>query len=431
MAYVMAAMVVMKYNITISEQSKEKIFYYLERNIIGYDKIDIILKDKNVEDISCNGSNNPIFIYHRLYENIPTNIFFEEEKDLVSFIVRLAQRSKKHISLSQPMVDGRLEDGSRIQCTLQEITPRGSTFTIRRFKETPLTPIDLIKNETLSLQMASYLWLAVENGSSILFCGGTASGKTTALNALALFIPYTKKIVSIEDTMELNIPHKNWIAGVTRKGFAQSQSQNTDVDMFDLIRAALRQRPQILVVGEVRGKETFIMFQAMATGHTAYSTIHAENLQMLKQRLENPPISLPRVLLTSLDLIVFFKQVRLEDKFIRKIVQIEEIVRMDADSKQLMTETPFYWQASGNKFKSSGQSKLLDEIMQKMDWTTEQLEKDLRRRAEILTRFVKKEEFSLSEFTQMVESYYRDPIATYAQFVSGISPQKRSEKIVE
>jgi len=219
--------IISKYDVSIPEQSKEKIYYYLERDIIGYDKIDLLLKDENVEDISCNGPEYPIFIYHRLHENIPTNIIFESDNYLDSFIIRLAQRSGKHISLSQPMVDGRLQDGSRIQCTLQEVTPRGSTFTIRRFRETPLTPIDLIKKGTLSVQMAAYLWLTVENGASILFCGGTASGKTTALNAISLFIPPTKKIVSIEDTRELNIPHQNWIAGVTREGFAHGQNQST------------------------------------------------------------------------------------------------------------------------------------------------------------------------------------------------------------
>jgi len=187
--------------------------------------------------------------------------------------------------------------------------------------------------------------------------------------------------------------------------------------MFDLIKAALRQRPQVLVVGEVRGKETFIMFQAMATGHTAYSTIHAENLEMLMQRLENPPISLPRVLLTSLDLVMFLKQVRVEDKFTRKITQIVEIVRMDSENKQIMTEIPFYWKTNMNKFKSSGQSKVLDEYMRKMDWSSEKLELDLKRRAGILKTLANKEKYLTSDFTQMVESYYHNAPTTYVAIV--------------
>jgi flagellar protein FlaI len=177
---------------------------------------------------------------------------------------------------------------------------RGSTFTIRRFRENPLTPVDLINFKSLSLDMAAYFWMAIENGASVLFCGGTASGKTTALNALSLFIPPAHKIITIEDTREISLPHKNWIAGTTRQGFSSSEDTKTgkDIDMFDLIRAALRQRPKVVMVGEVRGKEAYSLFQAMATGHTSYSTVHASTIHTLIQRLENPPISLPRALLT-------------------------------------------------------------------------------------------------------------------------------------
>ena len=264
-------------HIHIDEASKDTIFYYIFRDFLGYGRIDILMHDDGIEDISCDGPETPIFIHHRKYEAIESNIYFNSEAELNAFLVRLCQISGKQISIFAPIVDGKLPDGSRLQATLARTVTKPSTFTIRKFKEVPLTPIDLIEYKSMSTEMAAYFWMAIEDGASILFCGGTASGKTTALNALMLFIPSSHKIISIEDTREVNIPHKNWIAGTTRKGFAASDANKTgkDIDMFDLIRAALRQRPRVIIVGEVRGKEAYSLFQAMATGHTAYATVHA------------------------------------------------------------------------------------------------------------------------------------------------------------
>jgi len=291
----------------LCEESKDKIYYHLFRNFLGYGRLDILMHDDGIEDISCDGPDTPIFIHHRKYEAITSNIYFDDAEELNSFLVRLCQLSGKQISIYSPIVDGKLPEGSRLQATLARTVTRGSTFTIRKFKENPLTPIDLINYHSLSIEIAAYFWLAIENDSSILFCGGTASGKTSALNALSLFIPAHYKIISIEDTREVNLPHQNWIAGTTRKGFSSADQDKTgkDIDMFDLIRAALRQRPRVIIVGEVRGREAYSLFQAMSTGHTSYATVHASDIHTLIQRLENPPISLPRALLTSLDIIVF------------------------------------------------------------------------------------------------------------------------------
>ena len=243
----------------------------------------------------------------------------------------------KQISVYEPVVDGKLFDGSRLQCTLGKTITKNSTFTIRRFREDPLTPIDLIKNNTMSIEMAAYFWMTIEKGASVLFCGGTASGKTTALNALSLFLPFSYKIVSVEDTREINLPHENWIAGTTRTGFSSSEQSKTgkDIDMFDLIRVALRQRPRAIIVGEVRGREAYSLFQAMTTGHLSYSTVHASDMHSLIQRLESPPIELPRALLTSLDLVVFLNSLTVKGKPVRRITNVTEIIKLDPETNRL------------------------------------------------------------------------------------------------
>ena len=396
----------------LREESKDTIYYHIFRDFLGYGRIDILMHDDGIEDVSCDGPEPPIFIHHRKYEAIETNIHFEEEQELNSFVVRLCQVSGKQISIFSPIVDGKLPDGSRLQATLSRTVTKGSTFTIRKFKENPLTPIDLLKFKSFSVEMAAYFWMAIENGASILFCGGTASGKTTALNALLLFVPSSHKVVSIEDTREVNIPHKNWIAGTTRKGFSTSDDSKTgkDIDMFDLIRAALRQRPRVIIVGEVRGKEAYSLFQAMATGHIAYATVHASTIHTLIQRLENPPVSLPRALLTSLDVIVFQNAVPIGGKMVRRMTSITEIIKLDGDTNQLIFMAPFTWVSkTDDRFESSGTSKILNKIKQQNDWTDEQLEEELENRILILQWMIKKNVCSFQEFGRIIADYQKFP----------------------
>jgi flagellar protein FlaI len=259
--------------------------------------------------------------------------------------------------------------------------------------------------------MAAYFWMAIEKGSSILFCGGTASGKTTALNALSLFIPSQNKIVSIEDTREVSLPHDNWIAGTTREGFSASDEKTgKDIDMFDLIRAALRQRPKVIIVGEVRGKEAYSLFQAMATGHTSYATVHASDIHTLIQRLENPPIQLPRALLTSLDIIVFQNAVDIMGKTVRRVTSITEIVKLDPDTNQLIFMEPFKWVSkTDDRFESSGVSKILNNIRLQSDWTEEQISKELENRKTILTWMQKKNIRDYRDVGRIVADYSKYP----------------------
>ena len=394
------------------QKSKDKIFYHLFNEFLGYGKIDILMNDDGIEDISCDGPDIPVFLYHRKYDEISTNIFFDNPEELNSFVIRLSQICGKQISIYSPIVDGKLPDGSRLQTTLAKTVTQGSTFTIRRFRDNPLTPIDLIKFKSISLDMAAYFWMAIEKGSSILFCGGTASGKTTALNALSLFIPSSHKIISIEDTREISLPHKNWIAGTTRQGFSSSEDNKTgkDIDMFDLIRAALRQRPKVIMVGEVRGKEAYSLFQAMATGHTSYATVHASTIHTLIQRLENPPISLPRALLTSLDIIVFQNAINIGGKAVRRMTSITEIIKLDPDTNQLIFMEPFRWiSKTDDRFESSGSSKILNNIKLQNDWSEIDLKNEFENRKKILKWMIEKNIRDYKEVGKIVSEYLKNP----------------------
>ncbi|MCJ2563003.1 MAG: type II/IV secretion system ATPase subunit, partial [Candidatus Thermoplasmatota archaeon] len=365
--------------------SKERIMYYVLRDFIRYGPIDVVMIDVNVEDISCDGVDIPFYIYHRKYGSIPSNLRFDDEGELDSFVVWLAQRCGKHISVAQPMLDATVPDGSRLQATLgKHVTKRGSSFTIRRFRENPFTPLDLLRFKTLNDEMMAYLWLAIENGQSMLICGGTASGKTTTLNAILLFIPPQMKIVSIEDTRELNLPHDNWVPTVTRAGFG-TRSKITgksmgEIDMFDLLTSALRQRPQYLMVGEVRGTEAYVVFQAMATGKSAYTTFHAEDVQAMVHRMENDPINLPRALVSALDVVLMQAQVKVGTDMTRRVKSLTEFIGVDPESDELITNTAYSWNPADDTFNYSGHSYVYEKISIARNWSQKRMEQEVRRR---------------------------------------------------
>ena len=401
------------YGIELDNKTYRKIVYYIIRDFLRFGKIDVLMNDPYVEDISCDGWDTPVFIYHWEYGNIRTNIKFSR-RELDSFVIKLAQRGGKHISTSDPMVDVALEDGSRAQLTLgMDVTTRGSTFTIRRFREILITPVDLIRWKTFSLESMVYLWICAENNKSMLFVGGTASGKTTSLNAVALFIPINAKVVTIEDTREVKLPHPNWIPAVTRDVFmAQERGK---IDMYDLLKAALRQRPEYIIVGEVRGREAQTLFQAMSTGHTTFSTFHADSVDAAIHRLEYPPLSVPRSMIEALDVVSVQAQTFVGGRRVRRNLEIVEILEIDPTTRNIKTQTVFSWDPLTDSFSfmlpSLSASKCLRDIARFRAWTEERLEEEFRRRKALLEYMVKTG-VSPEEFISVVHSYHAKPEKT-------------------
>ncbi|WP_406662136.1 type II/IV secretion system ATPase subunit [Methanolobus sp. ZRKC3] len=371
-----------RYHATLDIASTYRIIYYLTRNFLGNDRINSLILDQNIEDISCDGINIPVFIYHNKYRNIKTNISFEE-KDLNSLVIKLCQKSGKHISISEPMVDATLPDGSRLQATLgKEITTRGSSFTIRKFRGDPITPIDLINYNTCNVEMMVYFWLTMENGNCAIFAGGTASGKTSMLNSVSLFIPPLSKVVSIEDTRELTLHHENWIAGVTRKSL--SVGNTGEVGMYDLLRSALRQRPEYILVGEIRGEEALTLFQAISTGHATYSTMHAGDVQTVVNRLDSPPLNVPHVMLQSLDILSIQKQTFVNEKRVRRTQSLVEFTGIDTKTGYIRINELYKWDPITDTFAQSGESYALQTVMQNRGWDKDKLSYELSTRQRIL-----------------------------------------------
>ncbi|MGQ3327694.1 ATPase, T2SS/T4P/T4SS family [Halorubrum sp. FL23] len=392
---------------TLSEHQVEKLLYYLKRDFIGYERIDPIKYDINVEDISCDGYNSPVFVYHSDYEQIITNVYHGTD-ELDDFVVKLAQRSGKGISKRRPQVDATLPDGSRAQLTLgREVSDHGTNYTIRQFNDVPFTPIDLINWKTFSLDEMAFLWLSIENHKSLIFAGGTASGKTTSLNAVSLFIPSNSKIVSIEDTREVELPQRNWIASVTRPSF--SDDDKGDIDEFDLLEAALRQRPDYIVMGEIRGEEGRTAFQVMSTGHTTYTTFHADTVGEVLKRFTTDPINVSKTMFTALDLVSVQTSTRVQGKKVRRNKSLTEINHYDAENDEINVQDVFQWQAETDEFLQMGDSNTLEDIMFDRGWSRETLDEELRKRRVVLAYLIDRGLNSYAQVAATFQAFINDP----------------------
>jgi flagellar protein FlaI len=348
-----------------------------------------------------------VVVHHTKYLNIESNIHFEDE-ELDALVIKMCQLNNKHVSVSQPIVDARLLEGSRLQAILgREITPRGSSFTIRKFRKDPITPIDLLSYKTCDLDMLVYLWLVIENGHNILFAGGTASGKTSMLNATSLFMPSTAKIVSIEDTRELLLYHNNWVSGIARQSFAGDSTG--EISMFDLLKASLRQRPDFIIVGEVRGSEALTLFQAMSTGHATSSTMHAGDVQTVINRLTHEPINVPNVMLQSLDVLCIQKQAYIGEKRVRRTQSLVEILNVDPETGDLGINELFNWEPSEDYFIKVGDSHIMQEIMYSRGWDTTQLRAEMDNRRKILTYMYEKNIRDYIQVSIVVQAYQSYP----------------------
>lgn len=396
------------YGLTLNPLQREKILYAMYKEFLGNGMIDPLMHDRYIEDISCDGVNTNLFVFHTRYESMRTNLLYKSADELDSFVTKLAQRSGKYISIAEPMLDATMSDGSRIQMTLgTEVTAHGSTYTIRKFKDEPITPTDLIEWSTFSPLSIAFFWIAVESGKSCIFAGGTASGKTTSLNAISLFIPPLAKIVTLEDTRELKLPHPNWIPSVTRTSF--DTTGKGEIDMYELLKAALRQRPEYILVGEVRGKEALTLFQAMSTGHVTYSTIHADSVASIVHRLENPPLDVPRNMLSALDLVSVQVQARVGGQRIRRNKQIIEVLDIDPRTNELITNEVFKWHPATDEITYSGKSYILEEIMEERGWDEARMRDELKMRQEVLEWMRIKKIRNYHEVGNILIQYYRDP----------------------
>ena len=397
---------------TLTEYQIEKLLYLLKRDFIGFERIDGVKHDINVEDVSCDGYNSPVFVYHSDYEQIITNVYHGEE-ELDDFVVKLSQRSGKGISKRNPQVDATLPDGSRSQLTLgREVSDHGTNYTIRQFTDVPFTPVDLINWNTFSLDQIALLWLCIENNKSVLFAGGTASGKTTSLNALSLFIPSTAKIVSIEDTREVELPQRNWVASVTRPSFATDD--RGDVDEFDLLEAALRKRPDYIVMGEVRGEEGRTLFQMMSTGHTTYTTFHADTVGEVIDRFTTEPIHVSKSLFTALDLISVQTQTQVKGRKVRRNRTVTEINHYDAELDEVNVQDIYEWQPAADTFEQRVEPTVLEEITFDRGWDDARLAEELFKRRVVLAYLVDRNMNSYAEVAAAVQGFISDPEAILA-----------------
>jgi flagellar protein FlaI len=397
------------YNFNLDPDTRKKLLYYVVRDNLGFGKIDSLMHDPLIEDISCDGVNIPLYIWHRKFESIPTNLRFTTADELDTYALRLAYLCGSHVSIAQPMLDASLPDGSRINLTYgSEVTRKGSTFTIRKFKLDPFTVTDLVTFKSLSPEMAAFFWYAVENRVSILVAGGIAAGKTTLLNCLSMFIKPDLKVVSIEDTPELNLPHQNWIPAATRTHFGLS-TETADITLFDLLKASLRQRPDYIIVGEIRGAEAYTLFQAVSTGHLGMSTVHAESVESAVYRLESAPMNIPRTLIAGIDIILVQKRVELNGKPARKTVSTSEIVGLDPRSGEILTNEVYRWNPAQDTFDFTGRSYILEKIAEKTGVTPEEASEEIQRRAQVIHWLVKNNTRNYKEVSNIVRSYLENP----------------------
>ncbi|WP_094227709.1 type II/IV secretion system ATPase subunit [Methanolobus psychrotolerans] len=388
----------------LSTNSFEKIFYYMKRDFIDFGKISSIMRDPNIEDAWCNGVGIPVYIFHSSHGNLITNITFENDDDIAAFVMRVAHQSSRHISKSSPILDTVMQDGSRINITYgHEISPKGSSFSIRKQKKVPLTPLDLITWNTFSSEIMAYFWLCMENGKNILICGGTASGKTSTLNAVCMFIPLNIRIVTLEDTREIQLPHENWIPMVTREGISHDNVGN--IDLEDLLRASLRQRPDYLLVGEVRGSESQILFQAMNAGHATCSTFHAGSPTEVINRFTNPPINVPAAMFTALDIICMQSNTYENGTEIRKVSKIAEITGV---SESIDIQDVFIWNKLNDHFEYH-HSKVLSEIRIRRGWNEEELRDNLNIRKRFLETLISKNIRDYNEVTFWINYFNKSP----------------------
>lgn len=395
--------------------SMEKVKYYLKRDISGYGLIDPLMHDVNIEDISCSGTGTPIYVWHRNYDSIPTTIRFNLDEKLNSFVSRIVFRAGKHVSSAFPISDLALQGNHRLAVLYQkEVTPKGTSFTIRKFREDPYTIIDLISFGTIDLQIAAYLWMLVETKMSIIIIGATGGGKTTILNSVAGLVSPDHKIFSVEDVAEININHENWFTLVSRTGFGLSGEG--EIGLYDLIKSGVRHRPDYIIVGEIRGSEAYVMFQAMATGHGGLCTMHADSLESASKRLQQKPMDIPPAYISLMNCAVVVKRVKdnATGQSSRRVIAVSEILSADS------SHHAFVWNPRTDYFDSNlQQSKLFQRIAEHKGQTLNEVLAEHNRRVGILKWMLEHDIRDYRKVTEVIGKYYKDPDVLIRRIESG------------
>jgi archaeal flagellar protein FlaI len=417
-----AKKIVDKYRISLGwlpDVSWYKILYHAERDLVGFGKIDPLMRDPNIEDISCDGVQKPVYVWHRNYESIETNLEFETDEILDNMVVKLVHMAGKHVSSAFPIVDASLPGKHRLAvCYRREITPFGTAFTIRKFREDPYSIVDLINIGTFSEEMAAYLWLSLENRASVMVLGGTAAGKTTALNSLACLIRPGSKIITIEETAELNLPLENWVSLIARQSYGLGGSGIGEVALFDLVKTSMRHRPDTLVVGEIRGQEAYVLFQALATGHGGMATMHAENLDSAVKRLTSKPMDISPAYIPLMNIVLSVQRVHItkndEKKAYRRVISVSEI--KDYEKYQ----DSFKWYPARDEHMSSlDKSTILSSIAEREGVTQTDLLEEIDRRKEVLHWMRERKIRSYKDVAAIIGEYYARPKQIYGKILEG------------
>jgi len=391
----------------LREDSWEKIFYYVTRDLAGYGNLDAIINDPNIEDISCNGICKPIYIWHRKYESLPSNIQFTDEVAYNNFIVKLAHMSGKHISSARPMLDAMLPNKHRLAATfMREVSTFGSSFCVRKFRRDPFSIIDLVEIGTIDRKLAAYFWVLLENKMSVMIIGGTGAGKTSMLNALLSLVKPNDKIVTVEEIAELNTLHENWVQLTSRHGFKFGTTDETSISLFDLVKLSLRYRPDYIIVGEVRGEEAYALFQAVATGHGGICTIHADSLDHAAKRLTSAPMNVAEVYVPLMNVCVYVSREELPRKkmglgFGRRARNVWEV--LEYGKYNLISE----WSPTKDVFRTDlKKSFLLERISSKKGLRKKDLLEEVTRRERIITEALKAGKRGQREVTDAIINYY-------------------------
>jgi flagellar protein FlaI len=426
-----AEKIVGKYRISLGwlpDVSWSKILYHAQRNLVGFGRIDALMRDPNIEDISCDGVEKPVYVWHRRYENIETNLVFHDDQEVDDAVVKLVHMAGKHVSSAFPIVDASLPGKHRLAvCYRREVTPFGTAFTIRKFRDDPYSIIDLINLGTLSEEMASYFWTCLENRGSLMVLGGTASGKTTFLNAVACLIKPGSKIITIEETAELNLPHENWVSLIARRSYGLGENLTGEVTLFDLVKTSMRHRPDLIVVGEIRGSEAYTLFQALATGHGGMATMHADSIDSAVKRLIQKPMDIAPAYMPLMNIMISIQRVHLPQSKTGEMTAYRRVLSVDEIADYEDYRNIFKWKAAGDIHDSAFKNGvMLNSIIERRGISWKELMEEMKRRENVLRWMRQRNIRSYRDVAGVITEYNSKPEEFYEKEVLADAPAKNS-----